>query len=74
LRHRSQGITAEAAVNDGEVVAVAGRARPGPVAAEDVVMPGTGEVIVAKGELIDERKADAIEEAGVPDRVASARR
>jgi hypothetical protein len=30
-------------------------------------------VIVARGELIDERKADAVEEAGVP-RSRSARR
>jgi hypothetical protein len=28
-------------------------------------VPGTDEVIVAKGELIDERKADAVEKAGV---------
>jgi DNA-directed RNA polymerase subunit beta' len=28
-------------------------------------VPGTDEVIVAKGELIDERKADAVENAGV---------
>ena len=33
----------------------------GRVAADDViVVPGTGEVIVAKGELIDERRADLI--------------
>ncbi len=59
-------ITAEAAVNDGEVVASLGERILGRVAAEDVIAPGTDEVIVAKGELIDERKADAIENAGVP--------
>ncbi|HHC29378.1 MAG TPA: DNA-directed RNA polymerase subunit beta', partial [Rhodobacterales bacterium] len=58
-------ITAEPAVNDGEVVASLGERILGRVAAEDVVHPATGEVLVAKNELIDERKADMIEEAGV---------
>ncbi len=58
-------ITAEAAVNDGEVIASLGERVLGRVSADDVLKPGTDEVIVAKGELIDERKADAIEEAGV---------
>ncbi|MCK0140784.1 DNA-directed RNA polymerase subunit beta' [Aliiroseovarius sp. F47248L] len=58
-------ITAEAAVNDGEVVASLGERVLGRVAAEDVLVPGTEEVIVAKNELIDERKADEIESSGV---------
>ena len=58
-------ITAETAVNDGEVVAPIGERVLGRVAADDVLKPGTDEVIVVRGELIDERKADAIEEAGV---------
>ncbi|WP_420861282.1 DNA-directed RNA polymerase subunit beta' [Algirhabdus cladophorae] len=58
-------ITAETAVNDGEVVAPIGERVLGRVAADDVFKPGTDEIIVSKGELIDERKADAIEEAGV---------
>jgi DNA-directed RNA polymerase subunit beta' len=58
-------ITAEAAVNDGEVVAPLGERVLGRVSADDVLAPGTDEVIVAKGELIDERKADAIEHSGV---------
>ena len=58
-------ITAEAAVNDGEVVASLGERVLGRVAAEDIIRPGTEEVIVALGTLIDERMADAIEEAGV---------
>ena len=37
----------------------------GLVAAEDVMKPGTDEVLCAKGEIIDERKADFIEENGV---------
>ncbi|ABV92018.1 DNA-directed RNA polymerase, beta' subunit [Dinoroseobacter shibae DFL 12 = DSM 16493] len=58
-------ITAEAAVNDGEVVASLGERVLGRVAAEDVVDPASGEVIVAKGELIDERKADLIEQSSI---------
>ncbi|QMU56777.1 MAG: DNA-directed RNA polymerase subunit beta' [Boseongicola sp.] len=59
-------ITAEPAVNDGEIVASLGERLLGRVAAEDVIKPGTDEVIVTKGELIDERKADAIEQADLP--------
>jgi DNA-directed RNA polymerase subunit beta' len=58
-------ITAEAAVNDGEVVATLSERVLGRVAGEDIVHPGTGEIVVGKDELIDERKADAIEAAGL---------
>ncbi|PWK59086.1 DNA-directed RNA polymerase subunit beta' [Roseicyclus mahoneyensis] len=58
-------ITAEAAVNDGEVVASLAERILGRTAGEDICVPGTDEVIVAKGELIDERRADAVEAAGV---------
>ncbi|MYM56072.1 DNA-directed RNA polymerase subunit beta' [Thalassovita mangrovi] len=58
-------IYVEAAVNDGEVVASLGERILGRVTAEDVKVPGTEEVLFAKGTLIDERTADAIEEAGV---------
>ena len=54
-------ITAKAAVNDGEVVAKLSERVLGRVAAEDVLVPGTDDVIVRKNELIDERKADLIE-------------
>ncbi|KFI25542.1 DNA-directed RNA polymerase subunit beta' [Paenirhodobacter enshiensis] len=54
-------ITATAAVNDGEVVAKLSERVLGRVAAEDVLVPGTDDVIVRKNELIDERKADLIE-------------
>ncbi|MEL6206729.1 MAG: DNA-directed RNA polymerase subunit beta', partial [Pseudomonadota bacterium] len=59
-------ITAEAQVNDGEVVASLGERVLGRVAAEDIIAPGTDEVIVSRNELIDERKADAIEAADLP--------
>jgi len=60
-----RSITAQAAVNDGEVISSLGERILGRTAAEDVLRPGTDEVLVAKGELIDERKADMVEEAGV---------
>ena len=58
-------ITAEAAVNDGEVVASLAERVLGRVAAEDIMKPGTDEIIVAHGTLIDERLADAIDECAV---------
>ncbi|MBV0891034.1 DNA-directed RNA polymerase subunit beta' [Paracoccus sp. Z118] len=60
-----RAITASAAVNDGEVIAPLAERILGRVAAEDVLVPGTDEVILGRNELIDERKADAIEAAGV---------
>jgi DNA-directed RNA polymerase subunit beta' len=61
-----KAITAETAVNDGEVVSSLGERVLGRVAAEDVLRPGTDEVLVSRNELIDERKADMIETASVP--------
>jgi DNA-directed RNA polymerase subunit beta' len=58
-------ITASAAVNDGEVVSSLSERVLGRVAAEDILVPGQDEVIVARGELIDERRADLIDQAGV---------
>ncbi|SFA89826.1 DNA-directed RNA polymerase subunit beta' [Poseidonocella pacifica] len=60
-----RAITASAAVNDGEVVSSLGERILGRVAAEDMVRPGTDEVIVAAGEIIDERMADAVEESAL---------
>jgi DNA-directed RNA polymerase subunit beta' len=56
-----RAITAEAAVNDGEVVSSLAERVLGRVAAEDLVNPATGEVMVPMGALIDERMADMIE-------------
>jgi DNA-directed RNA polymerase subunit beta' len=58
-------ITAVPAVNDGEVISSLAERVLGRVAADDVLRPGTDEVIVAKGSLIDELMSDAIDEAGV---------
>jgi DNA-directed RNA polymerase subunit beta' len=60
-----RAITAEAAVNDGEVVATLGERILGRVAADDITHPETGAVLIRKGELIDERMADTVEDAGV---------
>ncbi|WP_339639306.1 DNA-directed RNA polymerase subunit beta', partial [uncultured Sulfitobacter sp.] len=58
-------ITAEAAVNDGEVVSSLAERLLGRVAADDILVPGTEDVLVPAGSLIDERMSDAIDEAGV---------
>ena len=60
-----RAITAEAAVNDGEVVSSLAERVLGRVSADDVIRPGTDEVIVHAGELIDERKADMIDAAAI---------
>lgn len=60
-----RAITASAAVNDGEVISPLSERVLGRTAAEDVLVPGEDEIIVRGGEVIDERKADAIEAAGV---------
>ena len=53
-----RAITVEAAVNDGEVIASLAERSLGRVAAEDIVDPLSDRVLVAKGQLIDERMAD----------------
>jgi DNA-directed RNA polymerase subunit beta' len=58
-------ITAVAAVNDGEVVSSLAERVLGRVAAEDILVPGTDEVIVARNQLIDERLADLVNTASV---------
>ena len=58
-------ITAEAAVNDGEVVASLAERVLGRVSADEILNPGTDEVLVEQGELIDERKADLIDISGL---------
>jgi len=60
-----RSITARAAVNDGEVISSLAERILGRVAAEDVIKPGTDEVLCTKNEIIDERKADFIEAGGV---------
>jgi len=61
----SRSITAEAAINDGEVVASLAERVLGRVTAEDVLHPATGEMLAPIGALIDERLADVIDEASL---------
>ncbi len=58
-------ITASAAINDGEVISPLSERVLGRTVAEDVLVPGTDEIIIRTGEVVDERKADAIEKAAV---------
>jgi len=60
------GITAGPAVRDGEVVASLGEKALGRVPLEDVMAPGSDRLIARKGEMIDERGADEIDELAVP--------
>ncbi|MGB5836359.1 MAG: DNA-directed RNA polymerase subunit beta', partial [Albidovulum sp.] len=61
----NRAITASAAVNDGDVVSPLSERILGRTSADDVLIPGSDEVLVVSGELIDERKADMVEKAGV---------
>ncbi|MBC6438169.1 MAG: DNA-directed RNA polymerase subunit beta' [Rhodobacteraceae bacterium] len=58
-------ITAEAIIKDGEIVSALSERILGRTAGEDVFAPGNNERLLSRGELIDERKADAVEAAGV---------
>ncbi len=60
-----RSITARAAISDGEVVSSLSERILGRVSAEDVLDPKTQEVIFRRGDLIDERAADMIENSGV---------
>ncbi|MEZ5881037.1 MAG: DNA-directed RNA polymerase subunit beta' [Nitratireductor sp.] len=59
------GLSVQAVVDAGQVVATLGMRILGRTMAEDIVHPETGEVIVAQGTLVNERDVDAVEEAGV---------
>ena len=58
-------ITAEAAINDGEVVSSLSERILGRVLAEDVADPETGEIIAKRNDMLDERTADRIDDAGI---------
>ncbi len=60
-----RAITAAAAVNDGEVVSSLSERILGRVVAEDVLRPGSDEVLAKRGDLLDERASDMIDDAGV---------
>ncbi len=58
-------ITAEPAVNDGEVISSLAERVLGRTAAEDIKKPGTEEILVKEGQIIDELLADAIDVSGL---------
>ena len=60
-----RGITAVAALRDGEMVSSLGERVLGRVPVEDVLEPGSDRVLARVGELIDERTADEIDALGV---------
>ncbi len=60
-----RGITTEAVVDGGEIVASLGERILGRIPVDDILDPATGEVVLAAGELIEEKEAAAIEAAGV---------
>ncbi|GBD03226.1 DNA-directed RNA polymerase subunit beta' [bacterium HR19] len=60
-----KSITISALTHGGEVLRSLSQRIFGRVAAEDIISPDTGEVIVAKGEYITREKAKLIEELGI---------
>jgi len=58
-------IRVAAAVNDGTVVSSLSERILGRVMAEDVIKPGTDEVLATRNQILDEKLADEIEAAGV---------
>jgi DNA-directed RNA polymerase subunit beta' len=61
----TRGLKMQAVVDSGQVVATLGHRVLGRTAAEDVVAPATGKVIVPAGTTIDERDVEKIEGANV---------
>ena len=60
-----EGLTVREVVEGAEIIAELGERILGRTAAVDVVDPLSGDVVVAKGELIEEAQVDLIERAGV---------
>lgn len=60
-----RGIIVRPVVDGGNVIASIGERILGRTAQEDILNPETGEVIVAKGKLIDENDVEKVEKAGV---------
>src|SRR5262249_43599626 len=61
----SNGITATALVQSGEIIESLGERVMGRVAAEDVIDPYSGEVLIARNTLIDEEAGERVENAGL---------
>jgi len=61
----TNGLTVSAVVEGGEVIASLAERILGRCAARDIVHPGTGEVIVAAGAMIEETEVELIDAAGI---------
>ncbi|MGE4351083.1 MAG: DNA-directed RNA polymerase subunit beta', partial [Bdellovibrionales bacterium] len=61
----TDGLTVKTVIDGGEVIAPLADLALGRTAAEDVVDPATGRVIVRAGMLIDEQLMDQIDKAGI---------
>ena len=59
------GLKMQAIIDSGQVVATLGHRVLGRTAAEDVIAPATGKVVIPAGTLIEERDVEAIEKANV---------
>ncbi len=59
------GLKMQAVIDSGQIVATLGMRVLGRTAAEDVIAPATGEVVIPAGTLIEERHVEAIENAKV---------
>ena len=60
-----QGLTMEAIVDSGQVVATLGQRILGRTTADDLADPESGEIVVAKGTLLEERHVEIIEAAKI---------
>ncbi|HVY21295.1 MAG TPA: DNA-directed RNA polymerase subunit beta', partial [Bauldia sp.] len=61
----TNGLRMQAVVDSGTVMATLGQRVLGRTAAEDVVAPATGKIVIEAGRLIDERDVEKIEQANV---------
>jgi DNA-directed RNA polymerase subunit beta' len=59
------GLTMNPIVDAGQIVASLGMRILGRVALDDITHPASGEVIVASGDMIEERHVEVIEKAGI---------
>ncbi|MBU2580268.1 MAG: DNA-directed RNA polymerase subunit beta' [Alphaproteobacteria bacterium] len=59
------GISIQAVVDSGQVIVPLSQRALGRTAAEDIINPETGKVIIEKNELIEERQADLIAESEI---------
>ena len=60
-----RGLTMEPIVDAGQIVATLGQRILGRTAADDINHPVSGDLLVAKGTLLEEKHVDAIEEARI---------